>query len=646
MTATLPIITFLLSLGFLFFLPGFLFTRFFLWTLGLDSFETLLLSFGLSLGIVDFLMILIGKLGIPLTSISIGSGLIILGGVGFAISAIRKKHTKASGPTTTLTLSTKGSALFVVILALTILIKVIYLSHSVVPTSTDLGHHMYWAQTIATTGSLPHYEKSDIETLPDGTSTISEPTPIADFIIGEHLPFAALILFSHNSFLSAFPIVFLLLINLLSLLAFFVLAYRLAASIDSPFFKPELVALSLLFLLGPLYTLASPQAKYVSGGVVGNMFGNFFIPLIALLLVRAFVEQRAAFLALTIFVAFTLAYTHHLSTFVFLFAAVGGFGAFIILNINGAKEIWNEWKKLLLSPLTLSVLGSAILFFFLVAMPTYIETNAIGTAVGTPTKTTRAGLSLQDVTSANGARAALGFVGIILFLTLRKTRSTFAGSFILGWTTMLLIMTVLPRILLINIPSDRIGTYLSFPLAIIAAFTLASFFVSHKTSMTETRIAPSLLVITFLTTFIFVASTGTKDNATTLTPKSKSESALETFTASRYLAAHIAPNDIILKDHNYLVSDSWIKTFFLRGYDFPLSRGYFKRYEDPTKPREQCTLKMISSPNTPEGIRCFEGTGTNIVMINPAFDATQFDKSKSFDKIYASDGIGIYKRHQ
>jgi len=34
-----------------------------------------------------------------------------------------------------------------------------------------------------------------------------------------------------------------------------------------------------LLFLGVLFAVTAPQAKYVSGGVMGNIFGNFFMPL-------------------------------------------------------------------------------------------------------------------------------------------------------------------------------------------------------------------------------------------------------------------------------------------------------------------------------------------------------------------------------
>ena len=82
----------------------------------------------------------------------------------------------------------------------------------------------------------------------------------------------------------------------------------------------------------------------------------------------------------------------------------------------------------------------------------------------------------------------------------------------------------------------------------------------------------------------------------------------------------------------------------MQDYKYPLSRGYFKRYDDITKPREMCTLEMIASPSSEEAQNCFQETGTNLIMINPAYDSAQFKKLTDFDQIYSASKINIYYR--
>lgn len=652
----LETLAFLITIGVLFFLPGLFLLRLFLQQqASLSPFENTLFSFALGLGFLNFLMMLLGQTGILFTRLTLGSSILgtvaLLTALSLLFRAIIRK--KASSATPTLTkhewpFSRYQTGAFVTLLVLTVIIKTVYLSATILPTATDLGHHMYWSKVIAETGTLPVYAKTDIVTDATGAYHISDPAPIADFIIGEHLPFAAINILSGIDFLSAFPIVFLLLVNLMALLALVTLARSLAENIrgsllSETLFTPQNIALATLFLFGPLYSLASPQAKFVSGGVVGNTLGNFLLPLIILAYLRAFREKRSDFLAIGFFLTFTLAYIHHLSTLMTLFAL--GLSAIIFLAFrwNSFGETMHSWKKLILQPKPLLLIALTCLFFFFVAMPTYIETHAVSTALGTPTKTTRTGLTFYQISFSSGeARVALGLAGLCLIVLLR-TRTRYGSAFLLGWSIVLLIMTLQPQWLFINIPSNRIGAYLSFPLGLLAAFALIgslAFFFQDKRRF----FLPSILVLLLsFSGFFFTAGSGSYDNSQALPVGGKALPLLQTFAASQYLASHTTKNDGILKDHNFIVGDAWMKLFFLRGYSYPLSRGFFKRYEDNPH-REQCTLLMISVPNTARAEKCYTETGTNFVVVNPKFDITPFERSANFSRVYAADDIHIYTR--
>lgn len=612
----------------------------------------MLFSFSINIGILDFLLLLLGTAHITFTPVSIALSLFFSGVLLYFLARILKRfipHDTSIVSETHPRFSQRQSVLWILLLALTIFIKTFYLSDAVLPTATDLGHHMYWSKLIAETGTLPSYAKQEIITQNNGTYSLSDPQPIADFIIGEHLPFATLAIFSKTGFFSAFPIVFLFFVNLLSVLALAFLAFRLASGIPVPsflskdIFTPETIALATFFFFGPLYSLASPQAKFVSGGVVGNTLGNLFLPLILLISVRAFREKRPGFLALAFFLIFTLAYTHHLSTLILLITLIGAASTYFIIHFDNPGKTLHSWKTLFFSPAPLLVALFAIMFFFFVAQPTYIEQSAVNTAIGTPTKTTRTGLSFSQIADTNGAaRVALGLAGILFFLSVRAVRRQYATAFLLGWSILLLIMTFKPHWLFIDIPSNRIGTYLSFPLGILSAFSFTALFsaFSHRATSFSPR---ALMLFAVFSIFIFFTGNGSFDNGQTLLQKSKAQDALQTFHATRYLSEQNRPEDVILKDHNYLTADSWMKLFFMRDYSYPLSRGFFKRYEDNPN-REQCTLAMISTPNLPKGEKCYTETGTNIVMVNPRFDTAQFEKSDTFSKIYSSDTVSIYKR--
>ncbi|MBP7060905.1 MAG: hypothetical protein KBA91_02920 [Candidatus Moranbacteria bacterium] len=641
----------LLSLSVLFFLPGYFLLRLFLRSQAkLSPLETITFSFAIGLGALNFLMILLGKSGILLTKYSLSIGILTLVLVAVTTTRLIRTwyHREKPQASVTWPFSRRQSWIFVTLLLLTFLIKTIFLSDAVLPTATDLGHHMYWSKLIAQTGTLPLYAKQDIVTDADGTYRIADPAPIADFIIGEHLPFAALHLFSGLDFLSAFPVNFLFLINLCSLLALVLFARTLAESIRSPFlseslFTPQNIALATLFLFGPLYTLASPQEKFVSGGVVGNTLGNFFLPLILFAYLRAFRDKRSDFLAIGFFLTFTLAYIHHLSTLMTLFVLGASIITYLAFHFDTLGTTFRHWWTLLRQPKPLALAILACLFFFLVAMPTYIETHAVGTALGTPTKTTRTGLSWYQITFSSGeARVALGLAGLFL-ITFLRTRVRYASAFLIGWCLILLIMTLRPELLFINIPSNRIGAYLSFPLGLLAAFAFVAG-MAYLNKGKRVFFVPGIFAfLVSLVGFVYASGSGSFDNSATLLGGSKALPVIQTFTASRYLAAHVTTSDVVLKDHNYIVGDAWMKLFFLRDYSYPLSRGFFKRYQD-NPDREQCTLLMIAVPNTARGEKCYTETGTNLIVVNPAFDTTPFEKSSSFSRLYASDSIHIYVR--
>ena len=605
-----------------------------------SALEKFVLSFGLSITLVNFIIILIGKSGLQINRGTILVGLAIFAGlcaVGHAFYALKNPELAVAHPVENF--PQKSTVLVLILILLTIFIKTIYLQDVIFPTATDMGHHMYWTQSIITTGELPVYEKVDI--LPD--NTISQPAPIADFIIGEHLIFATIALISGQEIISAFPILVLFLINIISVLAMFVVAQE--------FFKDQkngnLISIATLFLIGPLYALASPQAKFVSGGVIGNTIGNLLIPIVLLLLVKAFIQKQAVYFALAIFASLGLAYTHHLSTFVFIFIALFSLAFFIILNRKNLKPHFQQWLKIIFSPSTLLMLAVSAIFVFLIYTPTYLNPKAIDTAVGAPSKASRAGLTLTQLkTTAGEARFALAFVAIIILLLAKKINS-YSRAFLLGWIVSLVIMSLRPAWLFLDIPSDRIASYIIFPSALAAAYGFVVIFEKIKTKQPEKNyLKQPLLFACFFMLVTFFATDGFVENSMALNAGNSSKAPLQTYNASQYLANQIDAKDVIVKDHNYLSGDSWIKLFFMRDYNFPFSRGYFKRYQDETKLREQCTNNMISLPSSEEAQACFAGTGTNFVMLNPNNDAAQFQRLNNFWQVYTAEDIAIFYKHK
>lgn len=600
--------------------------------------ELFLLAFGSSIVIMNFLLILLGRSPLHITRMSILAGIFAFAsGCLFVYYKKEKKlpNKKILEQIPTTHISQHATALVILLLFLSIFIKTIYFKDAIFPTATDLGHHMYWTKKIAITGQLPTYEKADIQQ----DFTIGEPAEIADFIIGEHLIFAAIGLISGAEFLSAFPVLVLLLIHIMSIFAIFILTRALFEKSK----HRNTIAICALFLIGPLFSLSSPQAKFISGGVIGNDISNLLIPIAILLYLKAFGEKKSDILALAFFISLGLAYTHHLSTFVFIFLSIFTFIAYAAINFKTFLPDAKAWLKMAISPQILSVLAFGAIFVFLLYMPTYLNTKAIDTAVGAPSKATRTGLTIDQLKSTAGeARYALAIIGMaIIFFA--SNLGKINQAFLIGWTFALTIMSLRPNWLFVDIPSNRIASYVVYPSAILAAYVLVLILSTLKSKLkNKNYLNPIFLLVTFFLFLSFIASNGFYDNAQSLNSISSATRALQTYAAADYLAPKLDNNDLVLKDHNYLAGDAWIKLFFMKGYNFPLSRGFFKRYEDTTKTREQCTNFMISAPNGIDAQKCYAGTGTNFIMVDPKIDAEQFKRSEDFWQVYAGDAIGIF----
>lgn len=641
-------LSFCLTLGCLFFLPGWVVLRPLRQVLLCTAFESALFAFATSLGLLDLLLLVFNRFGVSITAVSVLVGItasVLLCQSGYWIfRRIKPAQNKTMGTALPvqpglLPLSRTGLLFFTLIIIATFFIRGLYFERTSAPTATDLGHHLYWAKTIVVSGHLPEYAKIDVVTDESGRSSISPPQPIADFIIGEHLPFAALALVSRLDFLSAFPLVWLALVNLFGVAACAYLGWRSVLTWQGDSLLAEWVFLAIWLFLGPLSALASPQAKFVSGGVVGNVLGNFFIPLILLCFYRALRERQSLFLGLGLFFSWTLAYTHHLSLLMLLFILTTTLFLLVAVQWRNLIPTLRDWLALTLHPLVLSVLLVALFCLAFVATPSYLHPSVIDTALGTPTKTTRTGLSFAQVEETVGlVKFAFALLGFFVLIRLYR-HAPLAAAFLGAWSGILLIMTLFPHWLWLDLPSGRIGDFLIYPFALLSALGLV--WIGRSLSL-NTSPARHMLLTLLLG---LVLSHGLLEDSQAL-PAVSNKAALmqETIAVSRYLSESSAADSIILKDHNYLTGDAWMKLFFVRDYGFPLSRGFFKRYEEGGRRQERCTLLMISSPHSQAGERCYRETGTRFVVVNPEFDATQFNQSNQFARVYSSPHVAVFAR--
>lgn len=662
---------FYLSIIFVLFLPGY-FLILSIYGKNLKNkfspLEKFIVSFGLSIVTVNFLIIILGKLGLVINKLSLILG---IGSFLIACYLIYKNGSQKEIETkkTFSDFSKKQTALIIIILFLTIFVRSAYLKDTIFPTSTDLGHHMYWAKLVSQTGELPDYQKIVIGE--DSADYEIQSEEIADFIIGEHLIFSAINILSGAEFLSYFPTLILLLINIVSILAIFLLTLRIFSKDfieNNPLLKsirdPKNISIVLLFMIGPLYAIASPQAKFVSGGVIGNIIGNLLIPLSLYFYFRAFRSRDSRMMFLALFTSAGMFFVHHLSSLIFIFIFI--FVLIVLIATLTIKSLYGEYKdsitnylKVVFSIQNILFIIFISIFTFLIYTPSYLNADATGTAVGAPSKSTRTGLTLSQFKYAVGEpRLALGIVGIILLSIIslpkvnkkgHRLKDILVPAILIGWTLAVSLMTLKPHWLYINIPSGRVANYANFPFAISASLALVwiVYFVQtlekSKLFLSRKIVIPfiALLALTFF-------SAGYYDNSQSLTESNNSQSALKTFHASEYLeknSKYSQEKSVILKDHNYIKADAWIKLFFMEDYNFPLSRSFFKRYEDPTKPREMCTLWMIESPASEEAEKCYQETMTKLIMVNPNPDSVQFEKNNNFWRIYSGDKIDIFYKN-
>ncbi|MEF3691498.1 MAG: hypothetical protein V3574_00385 [Candidatus Moraniibacteriota bacterium] len=673
------LLLFLFSIVSLLFLPGYLLILAFFKKNISDLFsplEVFILSPTIGLVVFDLIVILGGELGFAIDL------KFILGSISlFSLACLGVYRKKSSKQKEFPTSSTKSSLIFnknqtsliVLILFLTIFIKTVYLKDSALPTSTDLGHHMYWSKIISLTGELPQYRENEI--ISEGENYRIENNSIDDFIIGEHLIFSGVNILTGLDFISYFPMLLLFLFNIFGLLTIFILAFRvfeIIYSVKNKLINPANLSIFTLFISGPVYATTSPQAKFVSGGVVGNLIGNLLIPVSLYFFLRAVKEKNSWFLIMGLLSSAGIFYSHHLSGLIFIFIIIFILTFFMLTTLIEASissirdkknpnlsifKIFPDLSKLFFAPQVAVFFILLSIFTVYIHMPAYIINDAKGTALGAPSKSTRAGLNSEQFKYAVGEiRLILGIIGGLsllgYFFFIKKSKQyidILAIFILIGWAFSVSLLTLKPQWLLINVPSDRVSHYANFPFLILASvglfFILEMLVKLNSRKVFKTKIIFLILGLSFLT----LSFQGFYDNNQSLSNNEKNQKALQTYHLSDFLATRLisGENSIstnILKDHNYISADAWMKLFFMQDPNFPLSRGYFKRYEDPTKPREMCTLWMISEPASERATRCFEGTGVEYVIVDTTVDGPQFINNSDFDKIYESPSLSIFAK--
>jgi hypothetical protein len=648
---------YLFSLVIVLFIPGyFLISAINAKTKLFTTLEKFVLSLGVSIIVTDFMLLALGAFKLPITRGSIILATIIFSAICWAISFYRKKDSDSEDQEKEI-LSKKQLAAIVLILMLSFFIRSIYLSGAIAPSATDLGHHMYWSNMITKNGSIPNFQQQDIA-ISNGTYSITPPHNISDFIIGEHLIFAAISLISGISVVSYFPVVTLLLINIFSLLAVFILVLRL---FDSNHEKATNIGIIALLFLGPIFAISPPQAKFIGGGVIGNLIGNILVPLALYFYCRTFKEKNPTMLSLAILFSMALFYTHHLTALIFLLTLALIIFSLIITNALNLKRFFKEISAAVISIPTIGTLIFAAIFVIGIYIPTYITNKAVSTVVGGPSKTGHGGLSFTAFKDTLGEpRLSLAIAGIILFAlfyfipkiyTIYKNKKDairidelLPSIFLLSWTLSISIISLFPTLIRIDIPSGRVANYGTYPFAIMGAYAIVTLATFLRDNPKKFPLKKSFIFAVFFLFFAYSMSLGYFDNNQNTSTLATPQRVQETFHASQYLQKNIGDKDQLLSDHINLAADSWVKIFFMKDYHFPLYRANLDRYDNGIDRQEKCTLNMISSPSSEDSKKCYLDLGITYIMVNKKTDSAQFQKDNSFSLVYSNDDVNIYHR--
>ncbi|HAI74258.1 MAG TPA: hypothetical protein DCS28_02605 [Candidatus Moranbacteria bacterium] len=624
------------------FLPGWFLLLAFFGKEKLSALERFVISVGLSILVSSFLMMLMSKIGIVFSRFFLVAILAVFAAGCFAVYKIRQKKLSVESEKKIFFDFSQNQLFFIIaILFLSIFIRAAYLQSAIPPSSTDLGHHAYWSKLFAETGKIHDYVQSDIIEK-NGIYEIGAPHSISDFIIGEHLFFSAIALISGASFISAFPIIVLFLINIFSLLALFILSLRLFSNN----LQNKNIAIFALFFSGALFAIDPPQAKFVGGGVIGNIIGNLLVPLTFYFYIRFLREKETNFLFFALFFSMGLFYTHHLSALIFLLVFSGFILLSLIFNFKETKNIIFSEKKASYSLILVSFFLFAIAFIFFVYTPTYLKNSAISTVVGTIKKADHIGLSLLQFRNILGeTRIALGILGVLLLLLFyKKSEFKYSALLIISWAIIISLISLAPDLIKIDIPSGRVANYGIYPFALLGAFAFVSIFAKKSKKIRLLSFSRKLIVSAFLALFVFIFTNGLGGNENYLKTNNNAQKTLQTFNASEYLAEKINKKDFLISDHIYVFADSWIKLFFMRGYNFPVYRANLDRYENGIDKNEFCSRDMISNPGGELGKKCFADLNIDFAMINKETDSSQFKKLNNFWQVYSNDKINVYYR--
>ena len=209
-----------------------------------------------------------------------------------------------------------------------------------------------------------------------------------------------------------------------------------------------------------------------------------------------------------------------------------------------------------------------------------------------------------------------------------------------SWILVLFILSFVPELFKLSLPSSRIANYLITPFAIMGGFFLYSIFIWFK-RIFSSRIIYNLSVM-FILSFVFFDSFVSSERY--FNPTIEIAEVRDLYSASSYLSSVIQDDELVLTDHVYVNGDSWIKFFLNKSYDDVLFRTFPFRYEPPFN-LDTCPRDMVLSPLSSYSQKCFVKYRVKYILLAKNHVPKDYTSSNQFTQIYSNDHFKIFFRN-
>lgn len=499
---------------------------------------------------------------------------------------------------------TKNYFILAISLLLIVLIRVpVYLSHPL-PYTTDLSHHIYYAKHIIENGSLPKYSKSEFVLLEHITLSLS-PLLVGTDVLG----------------ISSFVILYIL--NFFSGITIFRLTFHATKS-----FSTSLIS---LLLSSCFFLYTSFNLRFVLGGVVGNLLGNFFIPSFILLLILFFEKKYYHLLPIIIINLICIITAHTLSTVIIFWVTTIALLFYFIINRANflciVKELFRKYTKYLLFSIICT-------FIFLLYVPDYFSDKRAMERISIPQMSilTPKGSFFSTLTENNYLREIPKKIYIISFLGLAsyffsRPKTKFSKFIFVTWPLIPLGYTVFPNAFPIRIPPHRAINYAFSPLMLSTAL-----FCSFFSNKSKKLIVFFLLILSIIVNM----NTSVLEIKSIANNKKVMEENKEAFV---FLSKIIKPNENVFTDHTSdNLADQAIKNY-IDNSNKVWDRAFLFRYEEGM-PWD--TWNMMEDPKN--YLNLYREKNIKYVVVpNQKTYTERFEKTNAVNKIFENETVQIFE---